>query len=136
MSISCPNTHGCLGLFPSVSDRKLEEKEFPHKLYVEKYSGKDSASSHIVLRKWLFTHTHEVLANSQPAALDLFFQQVSRWGENVGEERGRGGGWGGGEMWLYIIVLCMVLWHLILQWSLQCKTPASDHLPYKTTPTL
>jgi len=57
---------------------------------VDKYSGKDSGSSHIVLRKWLFTHTHEVLAASEPTTLDLFFQQVgwSREGPVVGGDNG------------------------------------------------
>ena len=60
-----------------MADRKLEKNEFPHKLYVEKYSGKDGGGCHMTLRKWLFTHTHEVVANSDPMTLDLFYQQVN-----------------------------------------------------------
>lgn len=57
-------------------DRKLQSSEFPHRIHVSKYSSKGS-SSHIHLKKWLFTQTHEVLANRNATVLDFFYHQVS-----------------------------------------------------------
>lgn len=56
-------------------DRKLEPSEFPHKVHVSKYSSK-SGGSHIFLKKWLFSLTHEVLACRNSLVMDYFYYQA------------------------------------------------------------
>ena len=45
-------------------------------MYLQKYSSVSSNETCILLRKWLFTRTHEVLASSDPVAMNLFYHQA------------------------------------------------------------
>ena len=59
-------------------DRKLQDNEFPHQLYVQNYSTKGGASdSCILLKKWIFSRTHEVQASTESVVQNLFYHQVS-----------------------------------------------------------
>ena len=59
-------------------DRKLQDNEFPHQLYVQNYSTKGGASdSCILLKKWIFSRTHDVQASTESVVQNLFYHQVS-----------------------------------------------------------
>ena len=67
------NSCSCLPI-----DRKIQENEFPHQLYVQNYSTKGGASdSCIVLKKWIFSRTHEVQACTSSVVQNLIYHQVS-----------------------------------------------------------
>lgn len=55
-------------------DRRLQDNEFPHQLYLQKYSA--GGQSCILLRKWLFSRAQEVLANSDAVAVNLLYHQA------------------------------------------------------------
>jgi sorting nexin-27 len=57
-------------------DRKLQNNEFPHQVYLKEYTSSSGSDSCILLRKWLFSRTHEVLASSDSVALNLFYHQA------------------------------------------------------------
>ena len=62
----------------SIADRKIQDNEFPHQLYVQNYSSKGRASdSCILVKKWIFSRTHEVQASTNSVVQSLFYHQVS-----------------------------------------------------------
>lgn len=72
------NTKKYFALFERMEhdfDRKLQASEFPHKIHVSKYSSK-SSGSHIHLKKWLFSLTHEELASRNTAVMECFYHQA------------------------------------------------------------
>ena len=75
MTISYPT---CTCIVLSTVDRKIQDNEFPHQLYVQNYSSKGGASdSCILLKKWIFSRTHEVQASTDSVVRNLFYHQVS-----------------------------------------------------------
>lgn len=57
-------------------DRKLQSNEFPHQIFVKKYSSASSSQTCLYLRKWLFTRAHEAVAISDDPTLELFYHQA------------------------------------------------------------
>jgi len=54
-------------------ERKLEDTEFPHSIYVKTYKQSDSR---LVLRKWIFTLTKEVEMNEDEVAVNILYWQA------------------------------------------------------------
>ena len=59
-----------------MADRKLQSNEFPHQIFVKKYSSASSSQTCLYLRKWLFTRAHEAVAISDDPTLELFYHQA------------------------------------------------------------
>ena len=77
MALWCPQ-HTYTYMYSYDVDRKIQDNEFPHQLYVQNYSSKGGASdSCILLKKWLFTRTHEVRVSTNPVVQNLLYHQVS-----------------------------------------------------------
>ncbi|XP_048583732.1 sorting nexin-27 [Nematostella vectensis] len=55
-------------------ERKLKENEFPHNVYIRRYS--ETSTTCLALRKWVFTLAREVELNSDEVALNLLYHQA------------------------------------------------------------
>ncbi|XP_065060533.1 sorting nexin-27-like isoform X4 [Rhopilema esculentum] len=54
-------------------DRKLEDTEFPHSIYVKTYKQSESK---LIFKKWIFTLTKEVEMNEDEVAVNILFWQA------------------------------------------------------------
>jgi sorting nexin-27 len=63
-------------------DRKLQANEYPHSLYIQNYST--ASSTCLVVRKWLFSVSREILlCQNHPHLERYFFFQVRHYADHV-----------------------------------------------------
>ncbi|RMX55202.1 hypothetical protein pdam_00014060 [Pocillopora damicornis] len=55
-------------------ERKLEQNEFPHNLYIKSYTA--SSTTCLAFRKWIFTLAREVQMNNDESAVNLLYTQA------------------------------------------------------------
>ncbi|XP_031574129.1 sorting nexin-27-like isoform X2 [Actinia tenebrosa] len=56
-------------------ERKLRRNEFPHSLYIRRYT--ETSDTCLTIRKWIFTLSREVAMDSDEVALNLLYHQAA-----------------------------------------------------------